>query len=287
MWNSNKPFYKVLGFDNLPKGLIGLEIEMEGQGLPSFNNREVATLAAAKHWRVTMDGSLQGEALEYVSTGIQTPAEVEQGLIALGTLFQEKKPRIHDSVRAGVHVHINVLELTPKQILTFASLFYIFEESLVNIAGPQRAGNLFCLRLIDAQLPIKLIIRAIKNKEFKSLASSSIRYAALNWNSLSKHGSLEFRFIRTPSTFEVGFFKNWCDLFAKLKQDSLTYGSPVELIESFSGKDPVDFASQFLPKQFLDLVSKSPGDLARELQTGVRFVQDYAYLLERSNRNNG
>ncbi len=79
------------------------------------------------------------------------PAEAYKALATLSHSFQENGSQIEDSGRAGVHVHVNCQELNIIQLYNFITLYLIFEDSLVKWCGPDRVGNLFCLRAKDAE----------------------------------------------------------------------------------------------------------------------------------------
>ena len=106
------------------EGEVGIEIEVEGQDLPHVVSR---------YWRTERDGSLKAaEAFEYVLKRPVPRADVKKVLTSLEKKWKSNNAIINDSFRAGVHVHINVRDLTTTQMVTFATLYYIFEETLLN-----------------------------------------------------------------------------------------------------------------------------------------------------------
>ncbi len=188
-------------FDNkLIAGEVGIEVELEGTGLPS---KILKNGLKKSYWTATTDGSLRGEALEYVLTSPIERAEVKE---AIGQLYQELKISeavIENSGRAGVHVHINVRELTFLQMYTFTLLYLVFEKVLVKFCGEGREGNLFCLRATDAEYLLYMLHRVIQTGSVNDLHTNELRYASINLTALRKYGSLEFRAMRSPVEAEV------------------------------------------------------------------------------------
>src|SRR5687767_9863504 len=91
----------------------GVEIEVEGVRLPGPDE-------TPGMWRCERDSSLKtAEAWEYVLKYPTTLSGVKQALGALNDAYKGKKTKVHDSVRAGVHVHMNVQEWDIRQLMTF------------------------------------------------------------------------------------------------------------------------------------------------------------------------
>jgi len=99
------------------------------------------------------------------------------------------------SNRCSVHVHMNVQTFTPRQLLLFSTLWYVFEPILVEKFAPERVGNLFCLRAVDAPVFVDHVIEAFSPERIKYIDGNR-RYMGLNWASIGKFCSLEFRYLR-------------------------------------------------------------------------------------------
>lgn len=243
------------------KGEVGVEVEIEGLNLPRVVHRE--------SWRVERDGSLRGEAFEYVFRGPVNYKAACNRLDRLGLSFKEVGSEIFDTGRAGVHVHVNVQDLTAKQVGCFITLYYIFENILLDFCGEDRVGNLFCLRTCDAEGAIPLITKAFNNNNLRGLATDDIRYAALNLNSLPKYGSVEFRSMRSTGDMEI--IKTWVSLLLELKKYSLSFNNPREIVEGMSGmSSEVMFKTVFGDNSGLVYDDDS-------MYEGVRYAQDFAY----------
>ena len=220
---------KVLNVMNVrpADGEVGIEVEVEGEDLPGMGHSMV--------WRSERDGSLRGESMEYVLRKPVHRDAVPDVLLGLYHRLKGAGSKIHDSGRAGVHVHINCQDLTMKQVVTFACLYLVFEEMLVEWCGPGREGNLFCLRGGDADYLITAFRDAVVSGRWGNLRDDNLRYASLNLKALSTYGSLEFRAMR--STVDPAVLENWVDMLLRVKDASLQFDDPELIIEraSFGG----------------------------------------------------
>lgn len=264
------PVRDIVGLGNGPKGLIGIEIEVESKNqLPH----------PPQYWQVTMDGSLRGAYnAEYV---LQEPLSVKAAGSAidhLKELMELVGAKAKDSVRAGVHIHMNMLGASLGQLWTLATCYYVLEEALTTrFCGDGRAGNHFCLRAIDADVLTFEVTEAIRKGRMDRLAGDHIRYSALNYNSLFRHGSLEFRALRTPIDFDR--IKTWIDLLVALKENSKLFRNPQEVIAQFSMGGEINFLRQMLGPLAEEL-RPFDLDLERMLQRGVRVAQEIGYAVK-------
>lgn len=245
----------------LTKGEIGVEVEVEGDRLPT----------EVEGWRVEHDGSLRG-GLEYV---FNSPKSVEEGMSCLDDLqraFEESESKIPESVRAGVHVHINVQDMDVVQLMTFISCYLVLEETLVRFCGENRQGNLFCLRAFDAQFLPYALHQAVVNKDMLCLHSDYLRYASVNLKALSEYGSLEFRAMR--STPNIQLIKDWVNILLEVKKSSLTFKDPKEVIMAMSMDGQEQFAARCLGEYFNLLNHEG---LAQSVKECARNIQMFAF----------
>ena len=246
------------------KGTYGVEVEVEGDGLPDrvdgFNKEA--------------DGSLRGESAEFVFAG---PCGLKPAMNRIDNLFQAYKlnwTNLRNSYRCSVHVHANVQDFTIPQVANFVTLYAIFETYLVKYCGEHREGNLFCLRLEDAEFTIRRFLDALCENSFRHLASDNLRYSAINLKALLTYGSIEFRAMRGPDTADE--IKDWVKLIDCLRTAAQEYNNPVEIVEQLSGQGPEAFAEQVFGK----LLEKLPVDdnWRDVVLSNVRMVQDLAYI---------
>jgi hypothetical protein len=203
-------------------GEVGIEIELEGQG--------VGQIEANNMWMTEMDGSLRGESIELV---LRSPAP--RHLVPVRLKKMQDMVRgciIKDTGRAGIHIHVNIQELTPREYTQFLVMYLIFEETLVDWCGNDRVGNLFCLRASDANYGLQIIRSTIQSWGFRNLDTDNIRYASMNLKATANYGSLEFRALR--STTDVDVILKWIYILLKLKDTARKYESPPDIVEELS-----------------------------------------------------
>ncbi len=244
-------------------GEVGIEIELEGEGLPDH-------MSSKTYWNVTRDGSLRGEAFEYV---LKSP--IDRNLVpeALSQLYDRlSKATLEDSGRAGVHIHVNVRDLSIRQLYNFLLIYLVFEKNLVDFCGSDRIGNLFCLRAVDAEYLLVSIRKLLKTHDFRSnTKSDSLRYAAVNLTSILKYGSLEFRSLASPVTQET--IENWVRLLLSIKDYSKEVESPTNVVLGVSEMGGEDFA-RCVFKENLPLLNSS--DWRLDVVHGMRLIQPLA-----------
>lgn len=195
------------------RGDVGIEIEMEG-------NRDFPTGSLLPPpWVATSDNSLRGHSVEYVTNGAIPINQVDSTIKGLKDILAATRVTVHKSFRAGVHIHINVREMNLNQVVNFACLYFILEHALVRYCGKDREGNLFCLRLEDAEAPLFFLENAVKDNSFTWFHQDVIRYASLNLRSISRHGSMEFRAMETNP--DLSKISEWANLLYNIKEVSL------------------------------------------------------------------
>lgn len=244
-------------------GEVGIEVEVEGVNLPDHLNGK------NNFWTVTRDGSLRGtEAYEYVLTNPILRTNVDEALSQLYTRFQKKGSVLDDSGRAGVHIHINIRDLTLKELYNFIFLYLVFDKILVDFCGENRVGNLFCLRAEDAEYILVRLRNIMRSHNLSDTRGDVIRYASLNLTAIAKYGSLEFRSLPSPVPQEV--ISVWTNLLLALKDKSRTYADPREIVLGVSEMGAEWFASQVFGDKIEHLKCD---DWGKEVMSGIRRIQ--------------
>lgn len=260
-------------------GQIGIEIECEGSKLW---NKPI------QYWTCHEDGSLRnstggenGQPLEYV---LQKPLDRPDVSKALSYLCSKLKA--HGSVvdelspRTSVHVHINCQQLTMKQIVQFVCLYLIFEDALVRWSGPDRIGNLFCLRAKDAEYFTDILEEAVRTENYNQLFDENFRYMSCNMTSLGKFGSLEFRSLR--GTVDQEIIEKWVDILLELQKIALSYGSPAELADDIRRQGVFQFYRSLKNSVLPPLVGQFScrEEFEMSLKQGYKLMRDVAYSVK-------
>lgn len=245
------------------KGEVGIEIEVEGRNLPK---RDVVG------WECEHDGSLRGEAIEYVLRNPSPVDKVGHWMDTLNEALVKSEAQVDYTGRAGVHVHINVQQLTMREVVTFLCLYFTFEEALIEWCGEGRSGNLFCLRGVDADYLITALREATRKRNWHGLGSNKFRYAAVNVKALSTYGSLEFRAMR--STVDKAIIIRWVDILLRLKAAAIKYADPQVMVQALSYEGP--------EKMFFGVfgVDTPLHFCFQDVMEGVRLAQHIAYSLD-------
>lgn len=248
-------------------GEIGIEIECEGMDLPPV----------PLYWDVTHDGSLRGTSIEYVLKNPAKRKEISKVLNFLKKTWEEQGARIVDSERTSVHIHVNVQEMEMREMISFYCVYNILEELLVKFCGKGRDGNLFCLTSSDANFALDMLCEITQKQEWFKLKDRNFRYGAVNFNSVPKFGSLEFRTMR--GTSDIALIKRWIAMLLKIKDFSAQFGQPVHIIEHLSAKGGCHFVEDVMGEYAMFLI----GDMKEEdvdefMRQGVWRIQELAYI---------
>ncbi len=247
------------------KGEVGIEIEAEGNHLPDDG---------FKYWTVTTDGSLRGAAREYVLTRPVPRGDVVKALEEWDSVLKASGARVINSGRAGIHVHINVRDLTPKQMFAFIFLYLSLEKPLVRFCGENREGNLFCLQGSEAENLISTMYRFFQSFNYDNLRSDNIRYASINLTALNKYGSLEFRSMESGCSLQK--LKDWVDVLLLLKDKSKEISNLQDIVNGVSFYGGEEYAKQYLGGHFNLFQSEN---WRKEVMEGIRLIQPCVYVI--------
>lgn len=250
----------------------GVEIELEG--------RNIITKRAAiqEWWEQHNDGSLRqlkenSQAIEYVFRQALPKNETEKAIDVLMDYLNSDGVEVFESYRTSIHVHVNFAMETFRTIYNFMVLSIILDELLTSQNGNHRIGNNFCLRAKDAQGQIQSLIQSITTQhEFFNVAGGE-RYSSINFVSLMKFGSIEFRSLEC--TTHKGRLMHWINTLAQIKQVSKTFGNPTEIISAFSRLGPRDFLQLVLGP--FSMKYRQVSGYESMLHNGMRLAQDLAY----------
>ena len=245
-----------------------MELEMEA----SFNG---AYFPQVSGWRLDQDGSLRGNSAEYVFRAPVNPEYVANKLDVLFDELDAANIDLMESHRTSTHVHVNVSDKTPVQIMTIVCLYAVVEELLTLFVTPERRSNAFCLRFCDSHDIVDYLaanLRAPVPFKLLRISESSSRYTSLNLRSLNKFGSLEFRLMQGAQTAHEAH--SWFKLIQEIVEASRSFTNPADIISRFSGYGPQGFVEIFLPGLY-EACRQNFNETA--VIAGMRIAQEIAY----------
>lgn len=243
---------------------VGIEIELESYSKP-FPSPPVG-------WLYFGDGSLHADySVEYVTSEPINIEDVDKELDKLKNILDFDN--IYESIRTGVHVHVNCLDLTIKEVITFILVYLSMERILVKFCGPNRDGNHFCLKSSDAGYLIFTIGKLIESNNLNVVATNDIRYSSINLNSLIKFGTLEFRAMQTYKNLDK--IEEWCNILYNIKKYSKGVNNNKEIAESISHMSPGMWVRSVVGEKYYDMI-KYEG-LDEDVMKDVRNIQEIIY----------
>lgn len=248
---------------NVNSARYGIEVEVEGGPWPD----------APTNWDAKGDGSLDETGVEFVTRQAFGPDKFGLMLGRLDDAFNDAGTELDCGIGCSVHVHMNVQDLTPAQILSIMAAYYIVEDLMVEYAGPNRAGNLFCLRASDAEEPIWAVVNAVNNNEFPSaLHNDDLKYSALNVASLRRFGTLEFRSYGALSETPMEVLP-WLNMVHRLREFALGFQTPQQVVSEFSMIGPSEFLKSVFGPELSELLPFN----AQAMRDGMRRAQWLAF----------
>lgn len=248
----------------IKNGIFGVEIEGEFQDRPLLiNNRE---------WTTKNDSSLRGYAAEYVFKkpldNISKPLRYIEKAIKDG-------PKVEESIRTSVHVHLNVQQENPFDIHRFMTVYWLCENSLLKFCEDHRQSNLFCLPVRKAETPVRMMKKDYEDNYYNlhGCQTDAVRYAGCNLASINKFGSLEFRALE--GTFDSNRINMWAQNFKWLYNKSKSYKHPADVMDRCFQMDGEDFIkANFHPSMYEQLRGFNHNELVSD---NIPIVIDYAY----------
>lgn len=264
----NKQLRDIFIWNRKPKGEIGIEIEVEGGPWPE----------APSNWESHNDGSLRNGGIEYVIRQPVRRDKVSEALNVLRKAMTDHNSQLNFSYRTSVHVHVNVQDMTVRQWCAFIAAFTVLEELLVDVVGPKRAGNKFCLRAKDADEALRAVRRGLREDNLPGQLNGDFKYASMNVLASVTHGTLEFRAME--GNMEVDNINNWVQVLGAIKDYAMKCTSPAQIADDLSLLGPHQWAREVLPEgnSITDKVLGAP-NLVDAMYEGVRLVQDICYAV--------
>lgn len=188
-----------------PKVLCGIEVEVE-------NVLGIDPNTTLVWWKVENDGSLRNNGKEFKTV----PLPVTYVEPALTQLFRGLNETVDFSSRTSIHVHIDVRNLTVKQLISMLLIYTTVENLLFKFASAQRKQSNYCVPLVESNL----ITAANSWETFAEIIVQKHnimwhKYSALNILPVMSLGTVEFR--QMPGMNNIRKLLVWIDLLTRLK----------------------------------------------------------------------
>lgn len=223
------------------KGIFGVEIECEGEGL---------AVMETKYWKTEADGSLRGhfpdKSAEWVFNSPLSFNEAVKAINQLSSTQKECGAKINFSFRTSTHVHVNMQDLTEDQVLNFIYTYVLIEEVLLNFCGPSRKANRFCLSINDGEGTLDFLNQMFRLGvgSVRRFHENEVRYAALNIAALNKYGSIEIRSMR--GTLDIDVLTTWLCALGNLRSFATERTHVHEIHDLFVNNTPENFLRMVL-----------------------------------------
>lgn len=214
----------------------GIEVEVEGV-------KGWGAELLLDFWKVTEDGSLRNNGVEFVSRPV-TLAESREAVRLLWTDFD--RYRYASNARTGIHLHVDMLMRTVEELRRILVAYICLEPILMAYCGADREQNIYCVPFYRAPDDLEIIRRLLDNPRSNTLANlrRTCKYSALYTEPLHRFGTIEFR---GPPTWEnpaklldlIATFDNLVDV-------ACGYSSEADILDKFDDA-PLETALEFAP----------------------------------------
>lgn len=253
-------------------GDFGVEIEMEvNKNLPSSFHTDVNKTG----WVVETDGSLRGYSCELVLGEPKTLQEVSKSILGVQTSLSKQGLKINPSIRAGVHIHMNMQQATIGQVYKFLMCYYPIETVLLRQCGFGRQGNLFCLGARDANWVMNRLDQSIEAEKFHLLRCNSLRYSAMNFQSLFKYGSVELRALATTPNLDN--IVTWCKVLHNIKSYAFSVENSWDNLVKISGDGPASYLKDVIGEEFMSMFEYE--GMEKDIVNDMRNIQSVCHSL--------
>ena len=253
----------------VPNVLVGVEIELE-QWRATMQVEDAISNAA---WIIHDEGSLRN-GREYVLYPPQNGAGLERSI----NTFFDSKHAYDPSERASVHVHVDASkDFTVGNFRAMLALTYIIEGAIYRVADENRKWASYSCPLTDMRSSRFNAMLGAKGAGdfFNSLVGKyhEEKYYGFNAVSLSKHGTIEFRYF--PCTRNKDDVYKWINICLELRKVSTAFDNTVQLLDAMDKLGPINFVKQYMPASYNSLlVYLDPNDTVTRAKLVRAIVTD-------------
>ena len=133
--NLNTKISTGFSWDVTKGSAVGIELEFENSKKSIFTKR-------LRDWSLIADPSLRNGGVEFVSK-ILPKTQVNAALTRADKVIKEYNLSAH--VRCGLHVHVNVTDITFGQLWAMSMLYAFAEPNIFKKFAADRVDNHFCV----------------------------------------------------------------------------------------------------------------------------------------------
>lgn len=225
---------------------VGIELEVENAG----------GLREGRFWNVISDGSLRNDGRELLFRQPLAGADIRSALHELVGILHSNA-NITTGERTSLHVHVDVRDLTPKQVQNILVTYIATESALYKMGGKHRYDNIYCPGVSAALGQMETMRKLLRDDHeyFQSACFDWCKYTGINLRSITERGSIEFR--AHEGTTDVRRISRWVNILLTMVEYAINKDSYEAVIE-----DTKDGALPLLSKvygPYADVLSQDGG----------------------------
>lgn len=265
------------------KDKIGLEVELESVPMDDVRFKFLSKVH---------DGSLRDGGVEFVFRNPLCGTDLKSALDELET-YLSLNDVITYGERTSVHVHVDIRDLTTRQLFKFLNTHLVFERSLFNFAGPERIQSNFCRPLGELHEALETIGRLNPESQYFNFAQCEFdigeygKYSSVNLSAIPRFGSVEFRL--HEGTTDVSRIRKWINILLKMKQFAYNSDTRPEEFSSILSEAGPEYLSASVFQEYSSYVEADP-NFVENCYDGVRnleFAVHYLDIAAHSSRAQG
>lgn len=279
--NSSSSMYQILGLKKL-KHHVGIEIEVEYDKPKTF---------ISPVWLEKSDGSLRHNGYEYITRGPMNIVDVPKALKEVTDFISNSRCVVLNSPRTSVHVHSNILNKTFLQTMNQVVISWMLENAMIKFCNPrQREGNLFCLRITDAENIVRSLQSVLDShcepssmgrSTLRTMKGMNIRYAATNVRSISELGTIEYRGM-AGNTYDYNTILRWVKAINTINENSDKFFSPEDVMNYYYLNGAYAFLNKCLGDS-ASIITESSMNYEELIKAQEGLVMPFAYRYDWEN----
>lgn len=269
----------------LPTCNVGIEVEVEHILNTSASDPHRANphyTVGKGMWSCVTDGSLRNNGAEFVSRTV-FGKDLTLAITALNEYLREEEPKHTFTHRTSVHIHLDVRDMTPEDLVKLFQLYCIFERALFRVSG-QRYNNEYCIPMFHSHHARKRFSALFSEygelyihmqssgaqEMLRRIGQQHVKYMGLNILPIFAQGSVEFR--QHSGTCDVGELTNWINLIMSLKKAAMEMKFAGPPFVQLSSMGPHQFRYAVFGDELASLLSYE--DDEPDMWAGAKVAQD-------------